>query len=152
MTLKCADKTTDPVLESHTDGVLKVTWSTEAACAKGEDKPPAGGDGDGDKDSDGDKDKDSDKDKDKPAEDAPAAGWGFFSAISFLFWTGVFILLAYFVIGIVYNHQTYSARGWDLVPHRDFWRELPSLARDLGSHLASNVRQSTGRGGYSSLG
>jgi len=120
--------------------MLKLEWSVPAACAKGEDAPPAGGD------------KDKEGDSDKGGEEQTSSGWGFFSTLRFLFWTAFFVLLAYFVIGIVYNHQTYSARGWDLVPHRDFWRELPALTRDLGAHLVANVRQSTGRGGYSSLG
>lgn len=135
ITFKCADKASDPSLESYTDGILKLVWSTPAACAAG-DKPAEGGSGDGE--SDGDK--------------KEASGMGFFGLLKFLFWTFVIVLIAYFVIGIAYNHQTYSARGWDLVPHRDFWRELPSLTADLGQHLVANVRQSTGRGGYSSLG
>jgi hypothetical protein len=56
------------------------------------------------------------------------------------------------ITGIFYNHQQYSARGWDLVPHRDFWREFPSLVRDLVGHVFSNVRGGGSRGGYNTLG
>lgn len=90
---------------------------------------------------------------------------------------GVLGLLAYFIIGksyrssnndletgqerkrlrqpgIAYNRNQYSATGWDMLPHRDFWREVPTLARDLVGHVFTNVRNSGpgGRGGYSSLG
>lgn len=54
--------------------------------------------------------------------------------------------------GMFYNHQQYSARGWDLVPHRDFWRELPTLGSDLVHHVSTNVRGGGSRGGYNSLG
>lgn len=81
-----------------------------------------------------------------------SGGGGFWGFVKFCFWASFFVLLAYFVLGALYNHQQYSARGWDLVPHRDFWRELPSLAGDFGGHVVGNVRSSTGRGGYSSLG
>lgn len=54
--------------------------------------------------------------------------------------------------GMFYNHQQYSARGWDLVPHRDFWRELPTLGSDLVHHISSNVKGGGSRGGYNSLG
>lgn len=62
--------------------------------------------------------------------------------------------------GIAYNHNNYSAKGWDLVPHRDFWREVPTLFSDLTNHLMSGIRGHRGggggaggggRGGYSSL-
>lgn len=89
-----------------------------------------------------------------------------------IFWLGFVGLVLYFVLGesmqlgnmatkitgIAYNHNNYSAKGWDLIPHRDFWREVPALASDLWSHLMSGIRGrggggggSGGRGGYSSL-
>lgn len=79
-------------------------------------------------------------------------GGGFWGFVKWCFWMTFFVGIAYFVLGALYNHQTYNARGWDLVPHRDFWRELPALAGDFGGHVVGNVRSSTGRGGYSSLG
>ena len=56
---------------------------------------------------------------------------------------------------MLYNHQQYSSRGWDLIPHRDFWRECPVLVQDLFSHVLAGLRGGGGgggRGGYSSLG
>lgn len=46
-----------------------------------------------------------------------------------------------------------GASGWDLVPHRDFWRDVPYLAKDVVSHLFSSVRgnQRSTRGGYVSV-
>ncbi|TXT13559.1 hypothetical protein VHUM_00926 [Vanrija humicola] len=115
----------DPTFDSYADGDLKLSWSTPDACPKS----ASGGSG-------------------------SSSGGGFFSGlwylIKFVFWLGLFALVAYFVIGVIYNHQTYSARGWDLVPHRDFWRELPSLTQDLGGHVFGG--RGGGRGGYSSLG
>ncbi|KAL1410892.1 type II membrane protein [Vanrija albida] len=125
LTLKCDPSATDPnpTFDSYTDGELKLSWSTPDAC-------PASSGG------------------------SSSSGGGFFSGlwylIKFVFWLGLFGLLAYFVIGVIYNHQTYSARGWDLVPHRDFWRELPGLTQDLGGHVFGG--RGGGRGGYSSLG
>lgn len=79
-------------------------------------------------------------------------GLGLWSFLKFMFWFGIVGLIGYLILGSLYNQQQYGARGWDLVPHRDFWRELPTLVADLGGHLFQNVRTSTGRGGYSSLG
>ena len=60
-------------------------------------------------------------------------------------------------LGAYYNYTTYGSRGLDLLPHKDFWVDLPGLAQDLFSHLASNIRggNSSGtsrRSGYTSLG
>jgi hypothetical protein len=91
----------------------------------------------------------------------------------FLTWATLrlFIALAgYFALGAYYNYTTYGATGVDLIPcvsplllvalilkaliigcrHRDFWREVPYMLRDVVSHLCSSFqsRHSTGRGGY----
>lgn len=63
------------------------------------------------------------------------------------------ILLAfasYFGIGAYYNYSTYGATGMDLIPHRDFWREVPYMLRDVFDHLCTSVkpRSSGSRGGY----
>jgi hypothetical protein len=74
---------------------------------------------------------------------------------------------AYFGIGMYYNYSTYGATGYDLIPfvlvcfrpvnvadedddsHRDFWREVPYMLRDVAAHLCSGVRsRPTSRGGY----
>lgn len=131
---------TEPKFVSYVDSavdhssLLSLEWRSAAACPR--DNIPDKGDGDSDSDS-----------------DAPASsGGGFFHTLSVIFWFFVLALLAYFIVGALYNYQNYGARGADLIPHRDFWREVPSLAQDLGSHLFNNVRQTGSRGGYSSLG
>lgn len=120
--LTCADSESEPTLESYTGGALSLKWSTPSAC------PQSSGGGES------------------------SSGGGFWGFIKYCFWATFFVGIAYFALGAFYNHQQYSARGWDLVPHRDFWRELPNLAGDFGGHVVGNVRSSTGRGGYSSLG
>lgn len=108
---------------------LELEWRSAAACKR------------------------SDSDPDPPADGGESSsGGGFFHTLGVIFWFVVIALLAYFVLGALYNYQNYGARGSDLIPHRDFWREVPALAQDLGSHLFNNVRQSSSRGGYSSLG
>lgn len=116
--------------ENGGKATLELEWKSAAACKRDADSPDAPSDGEGEK----------------------SSGGGFFHTLGVIFWIVVFGLLAYFVLGALYNYQNYGARGADLIPHRDFWREVPALAQDLGSHLFNNVRQSGSRGGYSSLG
>lgn len=122
--------------ESAGRATLGLTWRSAAACKRDGSKPPAD-DGGGADDGDG---------------SGGGGGGGFFHTLGVIFWVVVILFLAYFVLGALYNYQNYGARGSDLIPHRDFWREVPALAQDLGSHLFNNVRQSGSRGGYSSLG
>ena len=122
-----------PVFASFEDAegkaTLELEWRSKAACKR------------------------DDSSSDAPSDDGEkSSGGGFFHTLGVIFWIVVFALLAYFVLGALYNYQNYGARGADLIPHRDFWREVPALAQDLGSHLFNNVRQSGSRGGYSSLG
>ncbi|ODN94851.1 hypothetical protein L198_04999 [Cryptococcus wingfieldii CBS 7118] len=131
LTLICDTSSSDPnpTLISYTSGNLNLEWATPDACPKTADSPSASEPGEG--------------------------GGGFLSFLATLFWLVLLGLVLYFAIGIFYNHQQYSARGWDLVPHRDFWRDVPTLFSDLFSHVASGLRGSSsggGRGGYSSLG
>lgn len=114
-------------IESNDEAKYELKWRSAAACKR-------------------DSDDDSTPDGDK------SSGGGFFHTLGVIFWFIVFAFLAYFVLGALYNYHNYGARGSDLIPHRDFWREVPALAQDLGSHLFNNVRQSSSRGGYSSLG
>jgi len=44
-----------------------------------------------------------------------------------LFFVGIFLYLA---IGMVVKYNRYDARGVDMVPNIDFWREFPGLIRD----------------------
>ncbi|GJJ06439.1 hypothetical protein Clacol_000631 [Clathrus columnatus] len=43
-------------------------------------------------------------------------------------------------IGAYYNYNHFGASGWDLIPHRDFWREVPYLFRDFIDHLCTTLR------------
>ncbi|XAO27439.1 hypothetical protein I312_106293 [Cryptococcus bacillisporus CA1280] len=130
LTLLCdtSSDSPNPTLVSYTAGALSLEWATPDACPRsGDSSSPSSSDG---------------------------GGGGFVSFVKTLFWLIIIGLILYFAIGIFYNHQQYSARGWDLIPHRDFWREVPTLVQDLVSHVMANVRGSGsgGRGGYSSLG
>ncbi|WVQ94861.1 hypothetical protein IAU59_001944 [Kwoniella sp. CBS 9459] len=126
----------NPTLVSYTSGLLSLEWATPNACPRSsDDLPPSS----------------------PPPPGSPpregGGGLGFFGFLKFLFWLIIIGLIAYFAIGIFYNHQQYSARGWDLIPHRDFWREVPTLMSDLTNHMIAGFRGgSAGRGGYSSLG
>ncbi|KAG2187673.1 hypothetical protein INT44_005363, partial [Umbelopsis vinacea] len=47
-----------------------------------------------------------------------------------IFFLIVGILVAlYFIGGAFYNYKQYNARGLDLIPHRDFWLDLPYLIK-----------------------
>lgn len=53
-----------------------------------------------------------------------------------------------------YNYTTYGAKGLDLLPHKEFWRDLPTLFSDLVTHITSNIRGSSNgasRGGYTAI-
>jgi len=39
--------------------------------------------------------------------------------------------VAYFALGAYHNYSTYGATGWDMIPHRDMWRDLPWVVSDL---------------------
>ncbi|WVW86329.1 hypothetical protein I302_108371 [Kwoniella bestiolae CBS 10118] len=131
LTLLCSqtDTAPNPTFVSYTSGLVSLEWATPDACPRSADSPSA------------------------PSEGSSGSGMGFWGFIKFVFWLSIIGLIAYFAIGIFYNHQQYSAKGWDLIPHRDFWREVPVLLQDLFSHLFAGLRGSSGgRGGYSSLG
>lgn len=56
--------------------------------------------------------------------------------------------------GMWYNYTTYGAKGLDLLPHKEFWRDLPALFSDLASHITSSIRGSSSgssRGGYTAI-
>ncbi|ORY99566.1 autophagy-related protein 27 [Absidia repens] len=55
----------------------------------------------------------------------------------------------YFIGGALYNFKQYNARGLDLIPHRDFWLDLPYIIRDLVANCVDSV-MSRRRGGSGS--
>ncbi|GAA5828680.1 hypothetical protein JCM3766R1_003786 [Sporobolomyces carnicolor] len=129
--MKCdenAKETAPKVKEYHSkQGVLDLEWTTSAACPVSKDSPPPerGGDDNGD------------------SEGSDSGGLGFFGWFFTLIVIG---LIAYFGLGAYHNYTTYGATGWDMVPHRDMWRDLPWVVSDLFKPRGGS------RAGYSSLG
>ncbi|TNY18170.1 autophagy-related protein 27 [Rhodotorula diobovata] len=123
-------------------GVLYLTWRTFAACPTGGEAPappPPSGDEDGGGDK-GEREGDKGGDRDPVGH---SAGLGFFG----WFFTLLFVAaLAYFGVGAYHNYTTYGATGWDMVPHRDVWRDLPFVVSDLFKGRGGS------RSGYSALG
>ncbi|KAI8068448.1 autophagy-related protein 27 [Gongronella butleri] len=119
-----------PVLQSYENGLMKFTWRTVYFCATraGDQPPPSNGPPQGEVENGG----------------KSVIGW-FFTLLGIG-------LLVYFVGGCFYNYRQFNARGLDLIPHRDFWLDLPYLIKDLVSHLMSSVmsRRHDG-GGYVSV-
>ncbi|CAG8450119.1 12737_t:CDS:2 [Ambispora leptoticha] len=58
------------------------------------------------------------------------------------------LILTYLGIGAAYNYHVYRAQGWDLIPNRDFWRDVPYLISDMFKYLA---RAFHGGRGYSGV-
>ncbi|KAI9061762.1 hypothetical protein FKP32DRAFT_1575350 [Trametes sanguinea] len=132
--LLCSTEISNINFTSYDGKDLHLEWSAPAGCgfsgpSDDEEKP--------DKDQDGDSGTGGDK------EESVGSGLGYFFLILFL------AFIAYFALGAYYNYTTYGASGADLIPHRDFWREVPYMLRDVVSHLCSAIRprQAT-RGGY----
>ncbi|KAI5477542.1 hypothetical protein MNV49_006130 [Pseudohyphozyma bogoriensis] len=121
-------------------GHLKLSWTTSAACSTsggggGDDTPPPSNPDEG-------KDKEGDKEPESPPP-TREGGKGFFGWFFTLLFFG---LLIYFAGGAYYNYTTYGSTGWDMVPHRDVWRDLPYVVNDLVKGRGGS------RNGYSALG
>ncbi|KAI0630091.1 autophagy-related protein 27 [Trametes polyzona] len=131
----------------------RLEWKTVAGC-------PIGTPNDGEKKPDEGSDEGGSGDH---KEENVGSGLGYFFLILLL------AFVAYFGLGAYYNYSTYGASGADLIPyvfaahgakswsyadtlsyrHRDFWREVPYMLRDVVSHLCSAVRpRQASRGGY----
>ncbi|GAA6064510.1 hypothetical protein JCM10212_004871 [Sporobolomyces blumeae] len=139
--MKCnkdAKGTAPTVTEYHSKlGILDLEWTTAAACPRSSDDPPPSDNNPNPDDGRNDRGGDDDERRGKDS------GMGFFG---WLFTLLVLGLIAYFVLGSYHNYSQYGATGWDMIPHRDLWRELPFILGDL-------VRPRGGsRAGYSSLG
>jgi len=132
--LLCVAEATDPIFTSYDGGQAYIEWSTPLACGSTTEQPPqeddkTGGGGDGN--------------NDEKQTESVGSGLGFFFLVLLL------AFAAYFALGAYYNYSTYGARGVDLIPHRDFWREVPYMLQDVVSHLCSSVRpRRSSRGGY----
>ncbi|TDL24261.1 hypothetical protein BD410DRAFT_786373 [Rickenella mellea] len=130
--LLCDSTTSSPQFKSYNNSQLSVEWKTPAACEADGKEPPKDGDKEGDGGNGGQED----------AHVGSGLGW-FFLLLLLAF-------AAYFALGAYYNYTTYGATGSDLIPHRDFWRDVPYLIRDVVSHLCSSFRprRTSSRGGY----
>ena len=117
------------------DGQLEIRWPTRFACSSdggsggGSNPPPSQTDpGSGG----------------EIGSDTDTGGGGFFSWLFFLLFLGLAI---YMGLGMYNNYNQYGATGWDLVPHRDFWRESPYIAKDAASHVWRSVAGGSSSGG-----
>ncbi|KAG1816084.1 autophagy-related protein 27 [Suillus subaureus] len=134
-----ADPKADPKFVSYENGKVRVDWNTPSACGFSDDQPPP--QSPPQEDDDTPADRGGGESGEKPAK--RGSGLGFFFLVLLLAFS------AYFMLGAYYNYSTYGARGVDLIPHRDFWREVPYMLQDVVSHLCSTVRpQRSTRGGY----
>jgi len=121
-----------PKFVSYDGQRVNVEWTTPDACPL----------------SDGDGDKPEDSKPGGGGNENPTSGH-VGSGIGWFFLMLLSALAAYFAIGAYYNYSTYGARGLDLIPHRDFWQEMPYMLRDVVSHLCSNVgARRASRSGY----
>ncbi len=167
--LLCATEETQPEFKSYDGARAVVEWSAPAGCSF-RSEAPSGGDS-------------KTPEKEVEAVGSGIGWFFllfvFSSAIKedkFLTWNTLRLFIAfagYFALGAYYNYTTYGATGVDLIPcvfslllviillkrllfvcrHRDFWREVPYMLRDVVSHLCSSFqsRHSTSRGGYISV-
>lgn len=163
--LLCATEESQAEFKSYDGTRALVEWSAPSGCNFRSD-PSSGGD-----------DKTPDKEAEAVGS---GIGWFFllfvfhsaFKGDKLLTWNTLRLFVGfagYFALGAYYNYTTYGATGMDLIPcvssllflalilkrlsgcsHRDFWREVPYMLRDVVSHLCSSFqsRHSTSRGGY----
>ncbi|KAF8873137.1 autophagy-related protein 27 [Mucidula mucida] len=133
VTLLCTSDASDPTFVSYNGSELNLEWQTPVGC--------------GDNKSSDDKNEGADEGSGVPPSETVGSGIGWFFLVLFL------ALVAYFGLGAYYNYSTYGATGKDLIPHRDFWQEVPYMLSDVVSHLCSSVRprRAPSRGGYISV-
>jgi len=106
-----------PSFASYDGSLMKVKWKHRVVCPGSNSSPPP---------------------SKNPKSKKVGSGIGYFFLVLFI------AFLSYFALGAYYNYNNYGAAGWDLIPHRDFWREAPYLIRDLFSHLCSLGRSRRG--------
>jgi hypothetical protein len=164
LSLLCNPETSGPEFKSYDGSQAVVEWSAPSGCYFGSEDPPEG-------------------DGNKPEGETEAVGsgmgWFFFLFVRPLLRVmmkanlslRLFVVFGgYLALGAYYNYTTYGATGVDLIPcvsrhlarvlmliidhrHRDFWREVPYMLRDVVSHLCSSFqsRHTSSRGGYISV-
>ncbi|KAI8338993.1 autophagy-related protein 27 [Chlamydoabsidia padenii] len=140
ITLECGhnesiDNPNGPNLVSDDDYTTKLHWKVAFACATKVGQSPSPPDNGG---------------GDKGGNEQPEQGGK--SAIGWFFTILGVALGIYFIGGAIYNFKIFNARGLDLIPHRDFWLDLPYLIKDLISHLMESVTSRRhGGNGYVSV-
>ncbi|KAH8827993.1 autophagy-related protein 27 [Flagelloscypha sp. PMI_526] len=123
LTLLCSDTKSRPKFTSYDGSVLSLEWSHPAGCATDDSSKP--------------------EDPTPPESSSRGSGVGWFFLVILVGF------LLYFILGAYYKYSNYGATGIDLIPHRDFWREVPYMLRDVVSHLCSTIRpRQSSRGGY----
>lgn len=134
LTIHCdPSSASGPQLLSYDDSMLNLEWSTPDGCPKTINSEPP-------KDDEGNK---GDSDSGSKEERNIGSGLGWFFLVILL------AFAAYLGLGAYYNYSMYGARGIDLVPHRDFWQEIPYMLKDVISHLCSSTHpRRSSRGGY----
>lgn len=65
-------------------------------------------------------------------------GWSLGSTFWFLLLSGFAV---YFVGGMAFRYKQLGMTGVDMVPHLDFWRELPGRLWDLATALWEKARE-----------
>ncbi|KAF7315644.1 hypothetical protein MIND_00079900 [Mycena indigotica] len=127
--LLCATSASEPAFKSYDGQQLAVEWSTPAGCGfVGEENPPPGSK--------------PDVGTTKPPPSGGLSSMGWFLLLL------VIGFATYFILGAYYQYTQYGASGLDLIPHRDFWTEVPYMLRDVVQHLCLRRRSPTHRGGY----
>ena len=113
-----------PLMHDIIDSCLFVVhWTTAYACpSDGKDMPPPQQPGR----------KDGPHQTKGGASEGPS-GWAIF------FWIVFSLILAYFVLGIAYKRVVMGQRGWDQLPHADFWLSLWSRL-PIGSRHQYRIR------------
>jgi len=128
LSLICNTTDASPTFVGYDGAQLRAEWHTPAGC---DFSAPPGAPGSPDKDSDG---------SNGGGKERVGSGIGWFFLLFLL------AFAAYFALGAYYNYSTYGASGLDLIPHRDFWMDVPYLLRDVVAHLCSAIRPN--RSGY----
>ncbi|KAH9839348.1 autophagy-related protein 27 [Rhodofomes roseus] len=131
--LLCATESTGLTFSDYDGSAMWAEWSAPSGCGFGAAPPDSGSD----------KPNDDAEEGDGSSESHMGSGLGYFFLLLLL------AFVAYFALGAYYNYSTYGATGLDLIPHRDFWREVPYMFKDVVSHLCSAIRpRQSSRGGY----
>eukprot|EP00828_Plagiopyla_frontata_P021080 TRINITY_DN2724_c0_g1_i1.p1 TRINITY_DN2724_c0_g1~~TRINITY_DN2724_c0_g1_i1.p1 ORF type:complete len:241 (-),score=37.45 TRINITY_DN2724_c0_g1_i1:164-886(-) len=54
----------------------------------------------------------------------------------------IFVVVIYLACGVIYNQKVNSLQGMEAIPHKDFWKESPMVAKDGAHFLVEKIKQS----------